>query len=392
MNDQKLYQYIEDYTTGKLTPEDSTIFKKRLENDKDFKELYRDYKITEKLIDINYANHLSTTIKKVKTSKNKKATLKKIGVMGVLLVGGIGGIFIHSRNQRKEQNTNLLGEKPQLKTEQPSTLIEDEQKKGKLTKKKSGEKITNHVVNPENSLIKNTSTDINQTTKEINTATQTKDSSLKETESIVDQTTKELTENKTTKNTLPTATNEASKISKNQTEEKDLEQSIDCSSLDKLSVTIEDVHLGESDGQIKIEQKEDITYRINSYDSFVEQNEFFDLEKGNYQISVKWKDYCTKDLGVFKILEKPCRLNTSLIFNMNYDNELTIPLFKSETIRIKLLDSMGKLVLTKEILDQNEFLWDGTLDNGSKAGLGSYILRIKGNKNEFCEYFIVVAE
>ena len=88
----------------------------------------------------------------------------------------------------------------------------------------------------------------------------------------------------------------------------------DCSMLKNIKVKVVNTDLGESNGELVLDNQPDVTYRINDYDSFESINRFSNLETGSYNVAVRLGN-CEQRLGVFTVKEKPCLAEKSMVFN-----------------------------------------------------------------------------
>ncbi len=385
MEEQNIETYIEKYLSGQLSSTDKKIFEDRLHDDKAFKKQYEDQLIANKIIEIDYAKSLSKLVYKERTVRTRKKYVK-LGVIALVSTLAIVGWFVVNSTQVETNNLQNVPDTGTTKISTGETTISNEkkiviedQKQSEAIEESDDEKIVKAPVSKITTKVE---------VEEISTAVNEKDEAVlpkeKPRDSVHSVTTLSVKDTEKPVNTFST-TKET--VQNNQVE---LPQE-DCSKLNNIKVKVVNADLRESNGELVLDNQPDVTYRINDYDSFESINRFSNLETGSYNVAVRLGN-CQQRLGVFTVKEKPCLAEKSMVFNPAYDRELIIPTPETKVTYVTIFDGNGSLVFEEKQYNSNEYVWSGALSNGNIADIGSYILRLKGDENYSCEYFVVVAK
>jgi hypothetical protein len=147
----------------------------------------------------------------------------------------------------------------------------------------------------------------------------------------------------------------------------------------KISSQTQASCIGEKTGQVIVDIKNGYPpYNKTLRNSRNENLSFFNLDKGEYQLTIKDSKSCVQNLKVI-IDSKTCSKN--LLLNLSQDNYYT---FESQKGVLKVQYQNGNTYFEKELDPNLDFDWDGKSSNGElKTGLFIYRIEFEGKQTKF---------
>ena len=383
-NDIEKFEFFELFLKNEITYDERIKFEAALKNDRQLAIEFGEYRdlsglvvdgsiltIKDDLSVIHKKNNGDTNSFPGKRTGLSNTNLTLFFIAGVVLISGIL-LIVNSKQENiipDEIGANTQKSEavvPTGKTEKVIGAGSEENTREKAKKEIKTENAT--IIENETSLSQMANDDLQRETDEMqDSATVSKDKNIKQ--------------NETVPNVLPPVKIPDNNLAKNKTEREDVPEQdglVDCGNTEihcdyKIVHTcIEDVS-----GEIIVDKKSLVggnppyTISIDGGDFYYESRfAFRSLNAGIYNLFVKDKNLCEKEIARIEIEEKIC--NTDYKYSPVFGELWTIPAEKNKTGVFRLFNKSGQILVEKEIDLYSDKTWDGKDDNGSPLRMDYY--------------------
>lgn len=388
MTQQQLYQYIDDYRTGRLSPTQKAAFEDRLTHDPDFKEMVEQDRAAGRLIELEYAYDLSAMLKTQNAARKQNQKLKRIGgvLAGVVLLAGLGFLFDFGPSDAVKWPPKTAEEMPRTTPQQNSLEDTLPGTKPKATVPNLAERPTPEPKTNKptvNSPLPAAVPKIETPEHEALPILLPKPAAPKS-KGIADS-------------LIPISAPRAATLASADSNDSSVvpinpKQKTDCQSLLPIEVGSQKSSMGQMDGKLLFPNAQGFEYVVEGYGSFMGQDQLTGLAAGEYRVRAQYLDQCTFELEPIRVEQEPCLKRKNLVFNITYETELIVPIVPQNQTKITIFNRQGELVRTDHVGHTDQYRWSGQLSNGRMADVGSYLLMMNQNETNACEYFVVVAQ
>ena len=343
-NDKDLYQQIDDYLDGAMSPADHHAFEQEISRDTLLSEEVELYRMANTVVKASASNELRREIQTGIKIFDRKAKIKNWAIAALLVALTTGALLTYLvLKQEKSVPAKRLNTQAPAAVEQNKTVVVDS------------------VI--EIKVIRTTQKPITVTGLENTNSNNAPDSS--EAPILLP----------TQKNTV--AIDNTNPVQK--TEEKPISKPIDCSDFGlKTNPEIIPTCPNKYDGAIDFSHtiviggKEPYTL-TSSISNTTTLERFANLPAGNYSFTLSDANGCHKEIDV-TIPEKNCR-QKNFIINTPIGESWMPPVDNSETYDLQIIDEKGKVILSQNQIRNWE--WKGTDQYGQIVPSGLYVYLIK---------------
>lgn len=365
MNGEDIYELIENYQQGKLNGEELAQFELRLKHDAELQKKLEIYKVANKLVIQNRLREVKGILQNEKTGNTDKPTGNKGLILGVgVLALILGSFFIYfGKEENKTENVAVAPAQNIIKKSKREEVKELKEERSIRPEKKAPEIVES---------IPDTVKDFPQESVLVSDTSLFQEKVVPEGDSVSvlrqDKIKTEIEEPKLNKITSPC---------ENQ--------------LIKAQATVSQPCLGEHNGEVAIGKVSGgHPPYIYSLNNFPENSTgvFTDLAAGMYNVEIVDKEGCKKILSDITLKPKSCRKN--LHFNPNIGEELKIPVYEKAG-KLSIYDKLGKLYFEKQLLESEEFMWNGQSISG-ELNPGYYVFVIQYEDGMVSEGSITIAQ
>jgi len=348
MSEVNLFELIEQYYEGKLSPEETSSFEKRMESDEVLIKKIQIYKASRKLVIQNRlleVKHLLIEERRKEGSKGGKLITGII--VFFILAAGLTYIFFPFQNKKRGQPKEHDVVEKTVKGKQSQGSPEEVIAPKTVLKHQKTVKIAPDV---KTKIVEIDSTDTKEVQKKEVLVTYAQDSTPQE---------------------LPVETNPTvSQIAP------EVEKTLPCLKIKILaSITPSPACFGEANGTLGISEisggQAPYVFQLDEEKS---KTAFFNnLKAGNYTLSIEDLNGCKSVFKGVTIAEKACRKNYS--FNPFYGQKWQVPVYDKSGI-LSIFDKMGKRCFEKDIPGGEQVEWTGQSTRGTLTA-GYYLFIIK---------------
>lgn len=355
---------IDQFLSGKLSPEEKINFEQMMQNDADFaQEVELERIIKGAVIDnslLDWKKAIAEETKRQSNRKKNKYLLIAGACIMAILISGMA-IFLTSNKDKKETT------RPSKATKETSTIIVKEEIETNINSVEKTDTETKNKksipFNDQKIIIPNTSETLKNEKKTIVTNTQESKSKAQKTDSIplthLSKTEEKFLETKNTHSVIDPC------------------EKVTFTTEIKTIVTCE----GQSEGQIILSNTKggfgEYSYSLKDVGNWQSAGNFNGLQSDYYSIVIKDQKGCifTIPQEVF-VAEQYC-YKPEIGFNPDFET-WEYKAFWTDEVEFKIIDKTGQFIIKETVTD--DFEWNGTNQQGEKVPVGLYRYYIKTGK------------